>query len=83
MTKTFEQVMSAFLLLRWVESVWDWEVIRPIVQHPDDAYESMDQRWNDTDRGNAKDAERNLFECHFVHHKSHMNYPGREPGLPR
>jgi hypothetical protein len=23
-----------------------------------------------------------LFHCRFVHHKSHMTWPGIEPGLP-
>jgi hypothetical protein len=37
-------------------------------------------RWNDTDRGKPKDSEKNLSQCHFVHHIFHWIDPGANPG---
>jgi len=34
---------------------------------------SMEDWWNDTDRGKLKHSEENLCQCHFIHHKFHMN----------
>jgi hypothetical protein len=46
-------------------------------------YEFVERRWNDIDRGKSKNSEKNLSQCHFVYHKSHMDWPGRQPGPPR
>jgi hypothetical protein len=35
------------------------------------------------DRGKPKNSEKNLSQCHIVHQKSHMYWPGREPGPSR
>jgi hypothetical protein len=35
----------------------------------------MEHRWNKIDRGKPKYSEKNLFQCHFVNHKSYMDRP--------
>jgi hypothetical protein len=43
----------------------------------------MEHRWNEIDRGKPKNSGKNLSQCHFVHNKSNMDWPGIEPGPPR
>jgi hypothetical protein len=33
----------------------------------------MEHWWNETDRGKQKYSGKNLSQCHFVPHKSHMD----------
>jgi hypothetical protein len=32
--------------------------------------------------GKTEELEKHLSQCHFVHYKSHMDWPGRKPRLP-
>ena len=38
---------------------------------------------NHTDSRNSKHSEITLFQCHSLHHKSHVDWPGIESGLSR
>jgi len=42
---------------------------------------SVERRWNGTDRGEQESWGKNLSQCHFLRHKSHMDLLGSNPGL--
>jgi hypothetical protein len=53
-------------------------LVQPCDEDDDDYYFfvlflAMEHRWNEIDRGKPKYSGKNLFQCHFVHHKSHMD----------
>jgi hypothetical protein len=50
---------------------------------PQMIYDYGKRRWNDTDREKPKNSEKNLSQYHFVRYKSHVDWHGREPGIPR
>jgi hypothetical protein len=42
----------------------------------------MEHWWNDPDTRIKKYWEKNHSQCHSVHHKSYVDYPGIKPELP-
>jgi hypothetical protein len=68
-------------LCRWCETMsLNCDQQRAYCSHPR-RYTTIETWRNDTNKVKLKKSERNLSQCHLDYHKSHMNWPGREPGL--
>jgi hypothetical protein len=52
--------------------LWNWASVGPFIHLPDDICVNMEQWWNGID-GETEEFRENLYQCHFVHQKSHMN----------
>jgi hypothetical protein len=50
-------------------------------QHVDE--DDMEDWWIDTDKGKQKYWDKNLSQCHSVHHTSHVDWSGIEHGPSR
>jgi hypothetical protein len=65
------------LIILFFSMEWDdVSELRPpmgVLFIPPIMYESGEVQCNDTDRGKLKNSERNLSQCHFVHHKLNMD----------
>jgi hypothetical protein len=52
--------------------------LQPLLFISQTIYECGYSWWNDIGRGKLKNSGKYLSQCHFVHQKSHMDWPGRE-----
>jgi hypothetical protein len=75
-------IFSVFIFYGVRQRLWTAATTGHIV-HPPDDMSFGEQRWNDIDRGKPKNSGKNPSHCHSVHHKSHTDWPGCEPGPPR
>ena len=55
--------LEAYCATLW----WRWLVLFSF-------FRVMEHRWNEIDRAKPKYSGKNLSQCHFVHHKSHMDW---------
>jgi hypothetical protein len=71
------------MLLLFMSVGWDYD---PELQPPTSLlffplviYDYGEPLWKDINRAKPKNSEKVMFQCNFVHHKSHIDWPGCEP----
>jgi hypothetical protein len=81
------QSLCATLNMFLISMRWDYvsELWPPtgLLFAPHTIYEYGELRWNDIDRRDPKNSEKTLSQCHSVHHKSKLDWPGYAPGCER
>jgi hypothetical protein len=80
--QSYFSVLLSLLLMSTGETLFKLRPSTGLLFIPQIIYACGEPRWIDTDRAEPKNADRNLSQCHFVHHMSHMDWPEREPGSP-
>jgi hypothetical protein len=62
------------------KTVWLCCLVRAVAHLVWRWYISVEQRWHGNQQGKQNNSEKNLLQCHVVHHESHLKSPGLEPG---
>jgi hypothetical protein len=72
-------IMLLFMSMAWdcVSELWSQSGLLVILQT---IHKYGEPKWNDTDRVNPKKSKNDLSHSQCVHFKSHVGWPGREPG---
>jgi hypothetical protein len=71
---------------RWgetVSEVWPPTGLLFIPQVIDECGVCGVSQWDHIGRGKLNNSENSLSQCHFTHHKSHIDCPRHEPRPPR